>query len=86
MFMVVRGGGGVRVRHSEGPSCPKSRQSNHNLNPNPNPDPNPNPSMRVLVGFMGRQPLGMAAVLNGGPTPVVSLVMVVLVEVFSIVW
>ena len=25
--------------------------------------------MRVLVGFMGREPLGMAALRNGGPTP-----------------
>jgi len=33
-----------------GSAIPKGRQSS----------PNPNPSMRVLVGFMGREPLGMA--------------------------
>jgi len=27
----------------------------------PQSSPNPSPSMRVLVGFMGREPLGMAA-------------------------
>ena len=35
-----------------GSAIPKGRQSS--------PNPNPNPSMRVLVEFMGRQPLGMA--------------------------
>jgi len=50
----------------------KDRQSSPNPNPDPSPSPNPNHnlSMRVLVGFMGREPLGMAALRNGGPTHV----------------
>ena len=64
-------------RHSERPRIYPNLNLNPNPNPNPssnpNPIPNPNPSMRVLVGFMGREPLEMVARRNGGPTPMANV-------------
>jgi len=50
-------GSGLQFRR---PAIPNGGQSS--------PNPNPNPSMRVLVGFMGQEPRGMAALRNGGPS------------------
>jgi len=47
-----------------GSGLPFQRADNLVLNPNPNPNPN----KRVLVGFMGREPLGMVALQDGGPS------------------
>jgi len=57
-FLLVRSGtellGIKSKRRGFGSAIPKGRQSS--LNPNPNC----NPSLRVLVGFMGQELLGMA--------------------------